>query len=281
MRSSSTGPEAYLVPRTASNDRSVPASTRASKSGGLRVVILITPARASAPQTTEFGPRRSSTLPTVPASIPPKSNPPAGAAASATRTPSISTNSWSAEPPRTDSPVKPPSPPLRLKVALGSRSRMRVKLGPWIRSISEAVMMLTGCARRAISSRSAVARTVICDSCGGISSLKLSPSPAATVSGIERTIVNIKYRRTIPPIMNELVIHGGRARGTISVHPLALACGAPRPRAERRVAGRSPGSPDRRRIARLPGRFSPVACERAAPRSQLRGQRGIFTRFPS
>ena len=61
---------------------------------------------------------------------------PLGDAASATRTPSINTNSCSDPAPRTLTLVTPPIGPLRAMVTPGARRRTRVKSAPWIASIS-------------------------------------------------------------------------------------------------------------------------------------------------
>jgi hypothetical protein len=105
--------------------------------------------------------RRRSILPMVPANRLPKSNPPPGAAESATRTPSTSTSSCSASAPRTRTPVKLPAAPLRLTLTPGARASIRVRSAPCTASISARPITVTGCPDSPISIGVPVAVTVM------------------------------------------------------------------------------------------------------------------------
>ena len=107
-----------------------PYSALASSPVSARVVIAARRRSRPIPTSCCSSCAARSILPMSPASRLPKSNPPPGAAGSATRTPSISTSSCSASAPRTRTPVKLPGAPLRLKLTPGRAREHAREIGP-------------------------------------------------------------------------------------------------------------------------------------------------------
>ena len=96
----------------------------------------MTPPIAWLPQITELGPRSTSTDPILPVRIELKSNAPEGDDGSLMRTPSTSTSVCELSPPRMNTLVVPPGPPLRATLMPGSVCSTSLSTWVWRRSSS-------------------------------------------------------------------------------------------------------------------------------------------------